>query len=142
MSSFTDPLSTTQLEARLWRVDKGFRYYVGAKRSDYYFDVDEGFTYDGGSIPRIAWFVDAPNGDGAQAYCLHDGLYRSHLTPRLPADRIMDEALGVKGLSLTRRWILYGGVRAGGYWAYNKYTEEDNYKACMYITKHGGPEYP
>ena len=140
MSSFTRPLATTQLEPRWWRVDEGFRYYVGAEGSDYYFDVEAGFEYDGGTIPRFAWWVDAPNGDGAQAYCLHDALYGSGLVSRAEADRILEEGLKVKGLSWLRRRTIYAVVRAVG-WIFFKKKDIDKRKAHakLYVTMHGGP---
>ena len=140
MSSFTRPLSTTQLKPRWWRVDEGFRYYVGAKGSDYYFDVEAGFEYDGGSIPRFAWWLDAPNGDGAQAYCLHDALYGSGLVPRAEADRILDEGLAVKGLSAFRRGLIYSTVRAVGWLFFKKRDIKERCDhAKTYVTMHGGP---
>ena len=133
MSSFTVPISSTQLEARLWRLDKSFRYYAGENRSGYYFDVEAGFLFDGGSIPRFAWWVDAPNGDGAQAYCLHDVLYKSHLVPRREADRLLEEGLAVKGLNGFRRFMIYRPVRAFGWLAYNAKTAEQQLEGRKYV---------
>jgi hypothetical protein len=142
MSSFTRKLSTTQLEARLWRMDASFTYHVGDEESDYYFEVDKGFTSDGGSIPRFAWWVDAPNGDGAQAYFLHDALYRSHLVDRAEADRIMLEALEVLGLHWFRRQVIYRSVRALGWKAYNDNgkDKEQMVTTKRYVRMHVGEE--
>lgn len=123
MSSFTEPLSSTQLPGlpRRWRLDREFRYYVGKEDSDRWIDALPGFEF-AGSIPRICWFVDAPNGDGAAGYCIHDLLYSGELVPRQEADAILYESLGVLGLNAVRRYVIWSSVRAGGWAAYRDHT--------------------
>lgn len=113
MSSFTEKLEVTQLSIspRRWRLEKSFRYYIGAKGSDKWIDALSGFVYDGGSIPRFAWFIDAPMGDGAQAYCIHDLTYACEAAPRSDCDDWMLEGLQVLGLNWCRRNIIYSTVR-------------------------------
>ena len=138
MSSFTKTLSTTQVSItpRLWRLDEGFRYYVGKKNSEHYFDVSKGFVYDGGSLPRACWFVDAPLGDGAQAYCLHDILYASHITTRAEADEYLLEALEVLGFGWFRRHIIYRAVRIFGGISWAEKKKEEIKVARYFIHEH------
>jgi len=132
---FTEKLSTMQVQvypSRLWVLLNGFRYYSGYRGSEYYFDMNEGFVFDGGSIPRAAWFVDAPAGDGAQAYCLHDALYKSHLVTRLEADRLMLEGLKELGLNWVRRSVIYRAVRMFGWLAWRR-SDPEIASARLYI---------
>ena len=135
MSSFTDTLQTDQIsiKPRRWKLKKSFRYYVGKENSDKWIDVLEGFVFDGGSIPRCVWWVDAPMGDGAQAYCLHDVLYAAEAMPRGDGDKIMLEGLQVLGMGWARRRIIYNQVWMWGWCAWKDHTYGSIYQARQFI---------
>lgn len=135
MSSFTEPLSTTQIsiKPRRWRLDKEFRFYVGKKDSGTWIDVLPGFVFDGGSIPRAVWCIDAPMGDGAAAYCLHDVAYAGEIGTRAFCDDIMLEGLQVLGMGWTRRNIIYGHVWALGWIVWLKHTPEQIREARKFV---------
>ena len=135
MSSFTEKLVTTQLsiKPRRWRLEKGFRFYIGKKGSDLWIDMLPGFIFDGGSIPRCVWWIDAPMGDGAQAYCLHDGLYQAEVAPRYLCDNTMLEGLQVLGMGWSRRSIIYNQVWMWGWKAWGQHTRESILEGRKYV---------
>lgn len=123
MSSFTEPLTVTKIAGGVWRVAKGFRYYVGKEDSADFVDVPEGFFTDFASVPRGLWNILPPDGQHTQAAVLHDFLYnqrRIHGRTRKECDRIFLEAMKILGVSWMRRRLMYRGVRIGGWVAWNK----------------------
>jgi len=126
MSSFTDKLQTEQisLKPRRWRLLKGFRYYIGAEGSEKWIDVLPDLIFDGGTIPRAVWFIDAPLGDGAQSYCLHDAIYGGEAGTRAFCDDLLLESLKVLGMDWTRRNIIYNQVWMWGWIKWSQHTPE------------------
>lgn len=89
MSSFTDPLTVTKIKKGykkrwfffkgpnyVWRVERSFRYYVGAEGSAEFIDVQAGEETDFASVPRIFWTLFPPDGPYTQAAVVHDKLCR------------------------------------------------------------------
>jgi len=126
MSSFTEPLSITQVSVkpRRWRLDKSFRFHVGDENSKTWVDVLEGFECDGGSLPRAVWWLESPIGQGASAFFLHDVLYQSEAAPRKQCDMMMLEGLQVLKFGWTRRTIIYHQVRLWGGFVWDGHTRE------------------
>jgi hypothetical protein len=60
------------LKRDLWRVMKGFKYYVGEENSDQWVDVPRGYLMDGASVPRILWNIIPPWGAYGAATIVHD----------------------------------------------------------------------
>lgn len=87
--------------------------------------VPAGFITDFASIPRIVQLF-LPNSIGRRAAIVHDYLYRSrgikNKFTRKQSDQIFLDALEVLGVRKTRRYLLYFGVRIGGWlpWSINK----------------------
>ncbi len=134
MSSFTEPLSITEISAkpRQWRVDRPFTYYIGQEGSAYWVRVLPGFVCDGGSIPRCVWWLDSPLGDGCQSYFLHDLMYQAEAGDRAFCDNILAESLSILPLGWTRRNIIYQQVRMWGWMAWNAHTPETIRAARMF----------
>lgn len=78
MSSFTDELIIVYVGGGMFRVNKAFRYYVGAENSDDWVDVPEGFPTDFASVPPILDRIILKDGDYNQAAVVHDFLYYLH----------------------------------------------------------------
>jgi hypothetical protein len=135
VSSFTEQLQTTQIsiKPRRWRLDRGFRYYIGKEGGDLWIDVLPGFVFDGGSIPRAVWFVDAPMGDGSQSYCLHDIMYAARVAPRNLCDLTMLEGLQVLGMGRARRNLIYNQVWMWGWVAWNRHTQASVLEARQFV---------
>lgn len=135
MSSFTDPLAVEQLpNGREWRLLRGFVYFTDCVRGISEsmetrcctrINVDEGFITDFASIPRIFWSVIGhPAGKYAQAAVLHDYMYKTGEFSRSRADFIFRESMQVLGVSRFKTWVLWAGVRIGGFLAYHERGEE------------------
>ena len=61
MSSFTKPLTVTKVDARLWRVERQFTYFIGEEDSDEFVTIPKGFETDFASVPRLFWiFIPKP----------------------------------------------------------------------------------
>jgi len=135
MSSFTEKLCTTQISIapRRWRLEKEFRFYIGKEGSDVWVDVLPGLVFDGGSIPRAVWFIDAPLGDGAASYCLHDAAYGAEIGTRAFCDDIMLEGLQVLGLGWSRRNIIYSQVWMWGWMAWGRHTRGSIAEARAFV---------
>lgn len=56
----------------LWRVMKGFKYFVGSEVSDQWVDVPRGYLVDGASVPRLLWNLIPPWGSYGAATIVHD----------------------------------------------------------------------
>lgn len=114
MSSFTEPLAycSTDIFAggrlspigigdeyeltggrRMFKLSQGFAYTCG--RTLHTFLAPAGFLCDLGSIPGLARFAMSPDDPWAQAFVLHDLLYRSKPVDRATADLIFWDALGL-----------------------------------------------
>lgn len=94
-------------EPLLWRADSGHRVCV-----------PENFVTDFASIPRPLWAL-LPQWDGyGPAAVMHDYLYWAQLMSRGEADRYMLEAMRDQKVSRLKRWIVFAGVRAGGWFAW------------------------
>ncbi len=122
MSAFLDPLNTTEISDSIFEVaDHAFRYKSDvAKRL---FTVAVGFFTDFASVPRIG-IVYAMLGDTAhEPAVVHDWLYYGAFVPRDVADKVFLEAMGIVGLPWWRRWPIYAGVRAGGWYAWNQHRK-------------------
>lgn len=135
MSSFTQPLSITQVSVkpRLWELNKSFRFYSGEEGSDTWVDVLQGFRCDGGSLPRVVWWLESPIGQGASSFFLHDILYSAEATARSECDQLMLEGLTVLKFGWTRRSIIYSQVRVWGGFVWANHTTDSIIEARQFI---------
>ncbi len=123
MSKFLDALSTTEVSDSIFAVAyHDFRYQSDlAGRT---FTVPVGFYTDFASVPRIG-IIYAMLGDTAhEPAVVHDWLYYCAAVPRIMADKILMEAMGVIGLPWWRKWPIYEGVRVGGWWAWDDHRKK------------------
>jgi len=123
MSNFTDTLDIRKLSGGRYKLLKSFVYHVGDKNSLEVIRVPIGFICDGASIPRLLWsVVGHPMDEYAQAAFLHDFICKCMRDTynRLEGEEIMYEAMGVLGVSLWKRWVIYKALRLFGWYMYNK----------------------
>jgi hypothetical protein len=98
-------------EKLVWLSDSGHRVCV-----------PQNFVTDFASVPRLLWTL-LPQWDGyGPAAVMHDYLYWAQIVPRAEADRYMLEAMRDQRVSLLKRWIVYAGVKAGGWIAWRANT--------------------
>jgi len=85
--------------------------------------VPTNFITDFASVPRIPIIYAMVGNCSHRAAVLHDYLYRKKASVKVSqtqADAVFREAMGVKGVSWWRRWLMWAGVRLGGWTAYKK----------------------
>jgi hypothetical protein len=122
---FNRPFITQDLPGgeEVWSIVVGyfFRDKYGKKHH-----VEPHTITDGASIPRILWpLVGHPRGtDIGQAAGLHDVLYREGVLPRKRCDEILVEGMECLGASWMKRKLVYAGIRAGGWKAWNYYRKK------------------
>ena len=89
--------------------------------------VNEGFDFDGASIPKALWgIIGSPMTGGYQrAGCLHDALYASQLFPRETCDWYFLEAMESDGVGYFKRYAMYWAVRAFGGSSYANDNKEE-----------------
>lgn len=90
--------------------------------------VPTGEFTDFASIPRLLWTLIPPRGVYNRPAIIHDYLYKhapfDHLMvacSRLRADYILREACENCDDRFSQRWMIYWGVRSGGWKPWNKY---------------------
>ena len=125
MSSFTRPLTVTKIDARLWKVERKFTYYIGAEDSNAFVVVPKNFTTDFASVPRFFWILIPPDGLYTQAAVLHDYTYHKKLYARKYCDEIFLEAMQVLKVGKFKRWLMYQAVRRFGWIGWNKHRRKD-----------------
>lgn len=124
MSSYTAPLEFEKLENRpgFFIIKRTFRFYIGAKDSPWFVEIEAGRITDLISFPKwLKWLRRfRPDGPGAKAACIHDKLYEERKVSRAVADYIFFHALRVKmkaggeAFSLPKALLFWLAVRLGG----------------------------
>lgn len=110
---------------REWTLLQDLWYEIGEKGSGRWIRVPKGFLTDGASTPRVIWAFLPSTGRYLQAAILHDYLYKvlqagltfPEVRSRGEADREFRLASLACGVSPAVAWILWLGVRLGG-WVY------------------------
>lgn len=85
--------------------------------------VPKSFITDFASIPRVLRRLLPKMDSHIRAAVLHDWLYLTGLDPRWIADRAFLEVMRQHGTPAWKRYPMYWGVRAGGWYAWNKYRK-------------------
>ncbi len=137
MANFLSPLRLEYIDGHLWRLTEPFEYHMGAPDGANYVAIPTGFVTDFASIPRALWPVLPPTGTYGKAAVVHDWLYQMRiidhhphemrLCTRAEADATLNEAMIVLGVGRWTRWTIYGGVRIGGWAAWNHYRSQENH---------------
>lgn len=125
MSRFLEPLNVTTEDGITWTVNEEMDYEVGSVGSVDRIVVPKGFQTDFGSVPQCLWGIISPIGLATRAYVLHDYLYATQTRSRLKSDNVLFEAMGVLDVPGWDRSLVYAGVRAGGWIAWNKHKREN-----------------
>lgn len=90
--------------------------------------VPAGFETDLGSIPRIFWNLLPPIGPASQAFVVHDYLYSRQIISRSDADEVLLRAMFSTGTHWAACWLIYLGVRIGGWYAWNQDADKNGIK--------------
>lgn len=113
-------------DGRHWELFTPLVYHVGGPYNDDKIEIPAGFITDFGSVPAVLHWIVSPQGKGKGAYVLHDWLYHTGERSRLVSDAILDEALGVCGVSWIQRKLVWRGLRLFGWvaWAGHRRREK------------------
>lgn len=120
------------LDGRSWSLVQPFGH---ATKAGHGVTVPAGFVTDFASVPRIFWRVIGPPvgaGPGAaygRAAVLHDYLYANPgKRTRKFCDELFFEVMVADEVSPARRWLMWAGVRLGGWRPWNRYRKRDKSK--------------
>lgn len=88
--------------------------------------VPTGFRTDLASIPQALWWAWPPMGGYTDASVIHDYCYQfwPGQMDRGDADGVLNEAMEVAGVGRFTRWVIYAGIRSGGWITWRKYRSE------------------
>ena len=106
-------LNVTDDKPRKWELLTNLVYRDSKEK---YYIVPAGFKTDLASIPRPLWSIYPPS-TSRKGAVLHDWCYetRPYGVSRKTADRLLYEGCVSEGLPKARAWVLWVGVRAGGW---------------------------
>lgn len=105
-----------------WKVVADLHYVTRDGRT---VTIPAGRLTDFASIPRFMWWLLPPDGDYLYAAVIHDELCDLHhagtsTITRAQADRVLLEAMCDSDVIVWERWLVYAGVRLGGWFYWNK----------------------
>lgn len=130
---FLNPLILADWNGTVWQVATSFTYVIDDSTEVI---VPAGFPTDMASVPQIVWNIFPPQGGSwanyGQAAVLHDYLYRcatiynyktkTNITiVQKQADDILFQAMKELNVPSWVCYIIWSGVRIGGFVAWNKY---------------------
>lgn len=120
-----DAAASKLLNKNHWRVQQGFRYYIGHLGSNVWVDVPAGKLTDGASVPFPVNALIPAWGSYGQAVALHDQLCDTYYVKEMVAgvvstrwitrkeiDAILREAMEVLKVEVWRRETIMVGVNA------------------------------
>lgn len=118
MPKFHTPLRVVQLDDKRWQLETALIY-----SSDKLLNVivvPAGFITDFASVPRLPFAYMLTGGKANAAAVVHDWLYSTQTVDRATADAVFREAIGAAGHSGFTAWLMWLGVRLGGWVAWDK----------------------
>lgn len=83
------------------------------------FAVPAGFLSDFASVPRLPLAFLLTADSCHEAAVIHDFIYSQQQVSRSVADAVFREAAGVSGEPGWKGWLMWAGVRLGGWVAWN-----------------------
>lgn len=134
MNNFTGDLLVKYMDGTRWEVAETFTYRLGSPDGAEFVRITHGFITDFASMPiGVRVVFRSPGGRWDKPAVIHDALYRfayvsgpddtTRPVERDECDRIFREAMSVSGVNRLARWCLYAGVRAGGWWAWQRHRK-------------------
>lgn len=110
-------------DGKTWLLTEKMKVQFEYKSRFYELTISQGFTTDGGTIPRMLWRVAGhPLGSYLLSYLVHDALYASEALPRGVCDGIFLNIL----VELKAPWAIrnaaYLAVRAFGAFVWKTHT--------------------
>lgn len=106
-------------------LEEDFLFEVKINSINYKILIKKGLTFDGASIPRIAWrVIGHPFSMPLLVSALpHDGIYVSELFPQKDCDWIFLCLMQKVGINWVKRNTIYSAVRLFGWSVWRKHTK-------------------
>lgn len=134
-NGFLGDLLVGYIDGKRWKVAQGFTYRLCQPDGVQFVRIPTGFVTDFASMPLGVVFK-SPGGRWDKPAIVHDVLYKTmqvsvegkaepRIVTRGEADAIFKEAMEVAGVNWVSRQIIYAGVRAGGWRAWNQHRKAD-----------------
>lgn len=120
MSRFLTPLRAEK-SGGVWTILQPLIYESDVAQK--VFIVPEGFVTDFASVPRIPLAFLLTGDSAHEAAVVHDWLYRKDIVTRSVADAVFAEAAKISGEAGWKSWLMWAGVRLGGWVAWNDHRE-------------------
>ena len=123
MTSYLSPEVTYDIRHRTWTLTECWWCRV----DNTVVRVRAGFCFDLASVPRLLWWLLAPNELGIAPALVHDFLYQhqgritdpaQHRFSRRDVDRIFRQLQQTEGVWWWRRWASWLAVRLFGFFAW------------------------
>jgi hypothetical protein len=127
MSRFITPLRAEK-SGEYWTILQPLVYESDVAQQ--VFAVPEGFVTDFASVPRLPLAFLLTGDSAHEAAVIHDFLYSTNKVPRSLADRVFEEAAQVSGEPGWKAWLMWAGVRLGGWMAWNNHRSTDAVKGA------------
>jgi hypothetical protein len=118
-TTFKDQLMVVSIDERRWKLLHEFHYK--------HLTVPKGFITDFASTPQLFWNILPPWGRYGKAAVIHDYLYQNagridhKIYTRKYADVMFRNAMKELGVKRWKRFVMYWGVRLGGWKPWNNY---------------------
>lgn len=122
MSRFITPLRAEK-SGELWTILQPLIYESDVAQR--VFAVPEGFVTDFASVPRLPLAFLLTGDSAHEAAVVHDYLYKTNKVTRSVADAVFEEAAKVSGEPGWKSWLMWAGVRLGGWMAWNDHRARD-----------------
>lgn len=132
-NNFLGDLLVGYIDGKRWRVVEGFTYRLVHDQGLQYVRIPAGFITDFASFP-LGVFLKSPGGKWDKAAIVHDVLYKTALVStddgprrltRGECDDVFYEAMQVAGVDWLRLWVIYLGVRIGGWRAWGRHRRSE-----------------
>ena len=122
-AQFESELKVTKLRTGEWNLIEPLCYYSAIVDST--LCVPAGFITDFASVPRIPLAFLVTGDTAHEAAVVHDWLYVSGIYDRATADAIFREAMKAMGEPAIKNWLMWAGVRLGGWipWSRHNHAE-------------------
>ena len=117
-------------------LEEDFSFTVKVNGKHYHIEIQQGFIFDGASIPRIAWRVVGHPYQMPLLVCAlpHDILYASEFFKKEECDWIFLELMKSVGINWIKRNTIWSAVKLFGGLVWLKHTKYSINKAKSYMT--------
>ena len=124
MAKFQTPLEVTRRPDGRWVLLSPLVYHSDLREIGGV-HVPTGFDTDFASVPRLPFMFWLLGDRGHPAAVVHDYLYRKAIVTRSVADAVFYEALRVDGEGMISAFLMWTGVRMGGWVSYDQRHPEN-----------------